>query len=68
MLYENIISDMPYENISSGICRQRRPRAACASAQSGLGLHCMLVEVLDSAYCMNTEQNPDDTLRIRRMI
>ena len=55
------------ENVSSGICEQRRPRSACASAQSDQGLHCPLTESLDIAEYMNGDQGPDETLRMRRM-
>ena len=34
----------PCENVSSGICGQRKPRSACASAQSNQGFHCPLTE------------------------
>ena len=36
------------ENVSSGICGQRRPRSACAFAQSDRALHCPLTEPLDT--------------------
>ena len=42
----------------SGICGQRRPRSACAFAQSDQGLHCPLTESLDTMECMNDEQTP----------
>ena len=66
----------PYETVSSDICGQRRPRSACASAQSDQGLHCPLTESLDTAECMNGKQRPgwyfahaqdDQNLRIYRM-
>ena len=47
-----------YENVSSGICRQRRPISACASLQSDQGLHCPLTESLGATECMNREQRP----------
>ena len=50
------ISVAPCENVSSGICGQRRPRSACASAQSDQGLPCPLTESLDPTECMNVEQ------------
>ena len=62
--------------MSSGMCGQRRPRSACASAQSDQGLHCPLTESLDTIECMNGEQKPgwylahaqdDLNLRILRM-
>ena len=37
----------PCENMFSGICGQRKPRSACASAQSDLDLHCPLTESLE---------------------
>ena len=48
----------PSKNMSSGICGQRRPRSACASAQADQGLHCLLTESLDTTKCMNGEQQP----------
>ena len=45
------------ENVSSGICGQRRPRSTCASAQSDQSLHCQLTESLDTTECMNGEQS-----------
>ena len=44
--------------MSSGICGQRRPRSAWASAQSDQGLHCLLTESLDATECINGEQQP----------
>ena len=46
----------PYENVSSDICEQRRPRSACAYAQSDQGIHFPLTELLDTTECMNGEQ------------
>ena len=46
----------PCENVSLGICGQRRPRSDCASAQSDQGLHCPLTESLGNTECMNREQ------------
>ena len=46
------------QNVSSGICEQRRPRSACASSQSDQGLRCPLTESLDNIKCMNAEQIP----------
>ena len=48
----------PSENESAGNCGQRRPRSACATAQSDLDLHCPLTELLDTRECMNGEQRP----------
>ena len=44
------------KNVSSDICGQRRPRSACASAQSDQGLHCPLTKSLATTECMNREQ------------
>ena len=46
----------PCENVSLGICGQRRPRSACTSTQSDQGLHCLLTESYDTTECMNGEQ------------
>ena len=46
------------ENVSSGICGQRKPRSACASAQTDRDLNCSLLEWLNSTECMNGEQRP----------
>ena len=43
---------------SSGICGQRRPRSACASAQSDQGLRCPQTESLNTIECFNGEQMP----------
>ena len=42
----------------SGICGQRRPRSACASAQSDQGLQSPLKVSLDTTECMYGEQRP----------
>ena len=44
--------------LGSDICGQRRPRSACASAQSDQDLHCLLTESLDTAECIDGEQMP----------
>ena len=44
--------------MSSGICGQRSPRSACASAQSDQGFHCPLIESFDTTECKNGEQRP----------
>ena len=41
---------------SSGICGQRKPRSACASAQSDRGLCCPQTESLGTIECFNGEQ------------
>ena len=46
----------PRENVSSGICGQRRPRSDCADAQSDLGLHFPLTESLSTTECINGKQ------------
>ena len=53
-----VIWAVPSEKGTSGICGQRRPRSACASAQSDQGLRCPLTESLDTIECMNGEQMP----------
>ena len=45
-----------FENASSGICGQRRPRSDCASAQSDQGLRRPLTESLDTIACITGEQ------------
>ena len=45
-------------NVSSGICRQRMPRSACAFAQSDQGLRSPLTESLDTIECISGEQMP----------
>ena len=42
----------PYENLCLGVCGQRRPRSACAFAQSDQGLCCLLKEPLDHIECI----------------
>ena len=44
------------QNVSSEKCEQRRPRSACASAQSDQDLHCSLTESFDTTECMNGEK------------
>ena len=48
----------PCKNVSSGICGQRRPRSACAFAQSDQGLHIPLTESLNTITCTKVEQMP----------
>ena len=45
-------------SVSSGICRQQRPRSASISMQFDQGLHCLLTKLLDTTECMNAEQRP----------
>ena len=55
------IQAMPCENVSSGICGQRRPRSVSVSMQSDQpiqGLRCPLTESLDTIECINEEQMP----------
>ena len=54
----HIILAAPCQNVSSGICGQRRPRSAYASAQSDQGLHCPLTELLNTTEYVNGEQMP----------
>ena len=57
MTCETVTSlSMACENVSSGICGQRRSRSACASAQSDQGLQCPLTDSLDTTECMTGEQ------------
>ena len=51
-----IMLAMTWENVTLGICRQRRPRLACASAQSNQGLCCPQTEIFDPIECINGEQ------------
>ena len=46
------------ENVPPGICGQRRPRSACASAQSDQGPRWPQTEPMDTAECMTVEQMP----------
>ena len=43
----------PCENMSSGICGQRRPGSDCADAQSDQGFRCLETESLDTVECFN---------------
>ena len=56
------------ENVSSGICWQRRPWSHCTSAQSVKGLYCQRPEPLDTIECINAEQTTEETLCMRRML
>ena len=47
---------MPCKNVSSDICGQRRPRSACAFAQSNQGLRCPQSEQLNTIKRFNIEQ------------
>ena len=49
------------KTVSSGICRQRRPRLACASAQSDQGLRSPPTELLDTIK----SKCPDETVHAR---
>ena len=53
-----ILCIVPCQNVTLGICRQRRPRSTCASGQSDQGLYCLLTESLDTTECMNGEPKP----------
>ena len=48
-----ILLALPCETVCSGICGQRRPRSACASAQSDQGLRCPLTDSLDTTEYMS---------------
>ena len=65
-----IVWAVPCKNVPLDISGQRRPRSACASAQSDQDLPCPLTESLeDTTECTNGEQRPRcNTLRMRRMI
>ena len=54
----------PWENVTSGICGQRRPRSACTSAQSDQGLPCPQTELLYSTECLNGKQMPGCTFSL----
>ena len=49
----------PCENVSSGICGQRRSRSACTSAQSDQGLYYSLKESLETIEYINGDQIPE---------
>ena len=51
-----IIASRRAKNASSGICEQRRPRSACASAQADQGLRRPLKKSLAIIECINGEQ------------
>ena len=58
-----------YGNVSSGICRQRRPMSACASTQSHQDLYCLLTVSLHTTHNVWMESKYlDDTLRMYRII
>ena len=44
------------QNVSFGICNQRRPRSAYTSARSDQGIPCLPTESLESTEYMNGEQ------------
>ena len=47
---------------------QRRPRSACASAQSDQGLHYPLIESLDTTESMMESEGSDDTSRVQDVV
>ena len=53
-------------NVSSGICRQQRPRSACAFAQSDQGRCCLQTESLDTIECFKGEHMPGRDVRLCR--
>ena len=71
----DVISSIPCPLLSGpqlakrvfGHMRQREPRSACTFAQSDQGLHCLLIESLDTTESME-RKGPDDILRMRWMI
>ena len=54
----HLLCAVPCKNMFSGICRQQRPRSACASVQSDQGFQCRLTESLDTIEFINGEQMP----------
>ena len=46
---------MSWENVSSGICRQRSPRSDCTSVQSDQGLLCPQTKSLNIIECLDGE-------------
>ena len=45
---------LPCENVSAGVCGQRRPRSACATSPQ--------TELLNTMECFNDEQMPERDL------
>ena len=54
----NIVWATSFENVSSGICRQRRPSSPCALTPSDQGRHCLLTESFDNTEYTNGAQSP----------
>ena len=57
----------PYENVSSGICGQRRLRSDCISAQSNRGLRRPLIKLFGQYRIFIWRANARMILRMRRM-
>ena len=63
-----IVRAAPCGNVSVSICRQRRPRSACASMQSDQGIHCPQTESLDTIECFNGEQMPNYSFDMAQLL
>ena len=59
---------VPCENVSSGICGQRRPRSVCASAQADQDLHCPLMEHWVLKNITKYSEIPNQTIYPRWLI
>ena len=62
-----LTSTVPHaKNVSLGVWGQRRPRSACAFAQSDQGLHCLLTESLETKeYIWRAKPRKTEWVRIR---
>ena len=58
----------PCENVPSSLCGQLMPWSDCASAQSDLGLSCLLTESLDTVNVSMESKGSKETLSMRIMI
>ena len=63
-----IVRAAPCGNVSVSICRQQRPRSACASMQSDQGIHCPQTESLDTIECFNGEQMPNYSFDMAQLL
>ena len=52
------------KNVSSSICGQRKPRSACAFAQSDQVFRCPQTDFLDTIECYNESKCPDETAHV----
>ena len=52
---QGIVLTAPCENVSSSICRERKPIAYCAFALSDQGLRCLLTELFETMECIDGE-------------